>query len=425
MQNMDTMKKLPIGIEDFEEIRSEGFYYVDKTGLIRDLIYNWGKVNLFTRPRRFGKSLNMSMLKYFFESGCDRTLFAGLEIARDKELCDEYLGKFPVISISLKSVCAENFQTARGMLCSVIGNEALRFQNLLASAQLTRYDLQQYEALLNVDSQGRFTMSDEALMNSLFILSRLLKKYSNQKVIILIDEYDVPLDKAQQYGFYDQMVNLIRNMFNQSLKSNDSLYFAVLTGCLRVSKESIFTGLNNPQVFSISDTLFDKYFGFTDREVQELLSCCGLSEHYDTVKEWYDGYQFGNTDMYCPWDVLNYCRDLRADSNAQPQDYWSNTSGNDIVKCFIRKAGKTTTRREIEQLIAGEVIRKPVRQELTYKELYDSIDNLWSVLYTTGYLTKGGSPEGKIFPLKIPNLEIRQIFTNQIYSWFQENKSKS
>lgn len=419
---MTKLDKLPIGIESFEEIRTEGFYYIDKTGLIKELLNNWGKVNLFTRPRRFGKSLTMSMLKHFFSFECDKTLFDGLKIAQEHCLCEEYMGLFPVISISLKGVSGNTFESARSMLCSVIGNEAMQFQFLENSPCLAEQDKKLYRQLTTTGSAGQsmFIMTDDVLCSSLHTLSKLLQKHYGRKIIMLIDEYDVPLDKAQQHGYYDLMVSLIQNMFNLALKSNDNLYFAVLTGCLRISKESIFTGLNNPQVFSVTDVQFDEYFGFTDDDVRALLAYYGLSEHYNTIKEWYDGYRFGSIEVYCPWDVISYCRDLRTNPNAYPKDYWSNTSSNDIVKRFIQKANKTTTKREIESLIAGEIIRKEIHQELTYKDLDKTIDNLWSVLFTTGYLTQSGVPDGDIFELKIPNLEIRKIFTQQIYSWFQE-----
>lgn len=415
---MEMKKKLPIGIENFEEIRTQGFYYVDKTGLIRELMQNWGKVNLFTRPRRFGKSLNMSMLKNFFEIGCDSTLFDGLEISRETALCEEYLGKFPVISISLKGVSATSFSTARAMMSAIIAQEALRFQFLFKSDRLDELEKQQYINLVKKNDDGSIMTASE-LMNSLWILSSLLHKHYGQKVIILIDEYDVPLDKAMQAGYYEEMVSLIRNLFGQALKTNDSLQFAVLTGCLRVSKESIFTGLNNLRVLTILDVQFDEYFGFTDQEVRGLLDYYGLSDFYDTIKEWYDGYHFGNVDVYCPRDVICYCDKLRANPEEYPGNYWSNTSGNNIIRHFIEMA-KGMTKREIEQLMEGNTVEKAVRQELTYKELYASIDNLWSILFTTGYLTRRGKPQGRKVTLAIPNREIREIFENQIYEWFQD-----
>lgn len=422
---MERKKMLPIGIENFEEIRTEGFYYVDKTGMLKELLYNWGKVNLFTRPRRFGKSLNMSMLKSFFEIGGKREIFDGLEISKEKDLCDKYMGKFPVIFISLKGVNGEDYLSARTMMASVIGNEALRFQFLADSEKLTDREKELYKQLVRLDNKNddMFLMSGSVLSESLHTLSQLLEKYYGQKVVMIIDEYDVPLDKAWQEGYYDQMVKLVRNIFIQALKTNDSLYFAVLTGCLRISKESIFTGLNNPKILSVTDVRFEEAFGFTDREVQELLSYYGLGERYELIREWYDGYQFGNAGVYCPWDVLNYCEALRADIDAPPQAYWTNTSGNHIVKSFIHKATRQT-RNEIERLIGGEAILKNIREELTYSELERSIDNLWSVLFVTGYLTKRGKPEDGGYWLAIPNKEIRQIFVSQIKEWFQEEARK-
>ena len=419
---MDRKIKLPIGIENFKEIRTEGFYYVDKTGLIRELLHNWGKVNLFTRPRRFGKSLNMSMLKHFFEIDCDRSLFDGLEISEETELCDAYMGKFPVISISLKGVSGSQFEAARAMMCSVIAREALRFQFLLESDKLSEFEKQQYVSLVQRDENG-FSMTDADLMNSLLTLSVLLEKHFAHKVIVLIDEYDVPLDKAMQADYYEDMVNLLRNFLGEALKSNDSIYFAVLTGCLRVAKESIFTGLNNFNVLSITTAQFDEYFGFTDSEVRELLEYYGLYGTYDTVKKWYDGYRFGNVDVYCPWDVICYCNQLRTDPEAQPEAFWSNTSGNDIIRRFIGMADGVT-KREIEQLMAGEAITKVVRKELTYKEMYDSINNLWSVLFLTGYLTQRGKADGEKIKLVIPNEEIRMIYKKQILDWFQSTIRK-
>lgn len=414
-------KKLPIGIENFNKIRTEGFYYIDKSSLIKDLLCNWGKVNFFTRPRRFGKSLNMSMLKSFFEIGCEKALFDGLEISKEIALCEEYMGRYPVISLSLKGVIGDNFAAARSMLCTVIGNEALRFQFLLQSDKLSDKEKMLYNQLTHiiVNEQEGFQMPDSVLMASLKTLAMLLQKHYDHKVVLLIDEYDVPLAKASEKDYYDQMVTLIRNMFDQALKSNDSLFFAVLTGCLRVAKESIFTGLNNMKVLSITDVRFDEYFGFTDSEVKEMLDYYQLSEYYATVKAWYDGYRFGNVDVYCPWDVISYCDALRANPKAQTEEYWSNTSSNDIVRHFLEKANYVT-KREIEQLIDGEEVVKSIRQELTYKDLYHSIDNMWSVLFTTGYLTQCGQPEGRNLRLRIPNTEIRNIFTSQITEWFQD-----
>lgn len=420
---MKPVVKLPVGIENFEEIRTEGFYYVDKTDLIRDLLNNWGKVNLFTRPRRFGKSLNMSMLKYFLEYGCDSRLFDGLKISEDQELCQAYMGKFPVISISLKDACAREFKAACGMLRSVIRSEAFRFPFLKESTQLMEEEREIYRQLIRPDGGFCDSLSEETLTDSLGLLCRLLHKHYGQKAVLLIDEYDVPLDKAQQYGYYEEMTSLIRNLFSRALKSNDSLQFAVLTGCLRIAKESIFTGLNNLKVLSVTNDYFDDCFGFSDHEVRSMLEFYGLADKYNLVKTWYDGYRFGNADVYCPWDVISYVDLLRADPEASPQAFWTNTSGNDIIRNFLQKA-TPVTKREIEQLIAGECIIKKINQELTYRDLYSNIDNLWSVLFTTGYLTQRGKPEGKMYRLGIPNLEIREIFIEQIQEWFQEETRK-
>lgn len=422
--NDSIKKKLPIGIENFAEFQTEGFYYVDKTALIADLLHSWGKVNLFTRPRRFGKSLVMSMLKTFFGIGCEPSLFDGMNISKETELCQMYMGKFPVVSVSLKGVSGDSFETARSMMCSIIGNEALRLEILEQSSHLSESDKARYQALVHLDNRGAFEMSDEVLTNGLLTLSSLLEKHYDSKVIMLIDEYDVPLAKASENGYYDQMVSLIRNIFGQALKTNESLFFAVLTGCLRVAKESIFTGMNNLKVLSIADVRFDEYFGFTDSEVKDMLEYYELTEFYDAVKEWYDGYRFGNVDVYCPWDVINYIDELRADKTAFPQNYWSNTSSNDIVRHFIEKATSGTIKREIEALVAGETVTKEIHQELTYKDLYDSIDNIWSVLFATGYLTQRRKAEGDIFQLAIPNMEIRRIFTRQIMVLFKENVQK-
>lgn len=418
---MNTTVKLPIGIENFAEIRTEGFYYVDKTGLIKELLDNWGKVNLFTRPRRFGKSLNMSMLKYFFEYGCDCRLFDGLAIAGEKELCENYMGKFPVVSVSLKDANAGDYETARQMLCSIIRDEAMRFPFLSESKRLIKEEKELYKQLIAVGGIGEdaYVMPDNILAESLLMLCKLLYKHYDQKTVLLIDEYDVPLDKAQHSGYYDEMVKLIRNLYSKALKSNDSLQFAVMTGCLKIAKESIFTGLNNLRVFSVMNVQFDEHFGFSDSEVREMLDYYGYGDRFDLAKEWYDGYRFGNTDVYCPWDVINYCADLRADPNASPRAFWINTSGNDIIRNFIQ-AARPGTRRELELLINGGSVTRKINQELTYRDLYSSMDNLWSVLFMTGYLTLRGEADGDTCQLAIPNQEIRRIFIDQILEWFQE-----
>ncbi len=415
--------KLPTGIENFMEMRTEGFYYVDKTGLIKTLMENPGKVNLFTRPRRFGKTLNMSMLKYFFETGSDTTIFDGLEIAGEKELCREYMGKFPVISITLKGATGTNFEEAKEMLRHIIGNEAMRFQFLMQSPRLTEIERRRYEALISIDRGGDYTMSDALLKSSLQTLSQLLQKHYGQSAVILVDEYDVPLDKAYQSGYYDSMVELIKVLFGNAFKTNDGLKFAVLTGCLRISKESIFTGLNNFKVYTIKDVRYNEYFGFTDAEVKQMLEYYGLSNQYDAVKEWYDGYMFGNLGIYCPWDVINYCGDLRDGSVSKPQNYWVNTSSNDIIRKFIDRAD-ATTKDEIEQLINGGHVRKLIHQELTYRDLDSDIDNLWSLLFITGYLTQDGDDGEGISSLAIPNREIHWIYTQQIRSWFKDETKK-
>ena len=415
--------KLPMGIEDFKRIRMEEFYYIDKTGLIRELLENESYINLFTRPRRFGKSLNMSMLKYFFEIGSDSTLFNGLEISKETELCAKYMGKFPVISITLKGASGRTFEEAMGMLRNIIGNEAMRFQFLLQSKQLTEIEHKRYEALINIDKTGSYTMSDELIKDSLLILSQLLQKHYNQSVVILIDEYDVPLDKAYQSGYYDAMVELIRVLFGNAFKTNGSLHLAVLTGCLRISKESIFTGLNNFKVYTVKDVRYKEYFGFTDQEVKQMLEYYGFTDQYNAVKEWYDGYLFGNLGIYCPWDVINYCGDLRDASVEKPQNYWVNTSSNNIIRKFIDRADNTT-KDEIEQLIHGKSIKKKIRQELTYRDLDSKIDNLWSILFTTGYLTQCGIQKGDFTELVIPNKEIQWIFEEQIQEWFEAEVGK-
>ena len=416
-------KKLPIGIDGFEKIRTNDFYYVDKTMFIKELLQNWGEVNLFTRPRRFGKTLNMSMLKCFFEIGCDPALFDGLKITQEKELCETYMGQFPVISISLKSVDGLNFRAACDALRFVIGSEAKRFRFLLESGRLDAEDKTAYRRIIeaNLESEASFAMSDATLIESLQTLSRLLAKHYEKKAILLIDEYDVPLDKAFQAGYYDEMVSLIRNLLGNVLKTNDSLHFAVLTGCLRISRESIFTGLNNPKVHTISDVRYDEYFGFTSADVDEILKFYGLSSCKAVIREWYDGYRFGDRDVYCPWDVINYCDELLADPYAPPQNYWANTSGNDLIRRLLKKAN-LTTKNEVEELLNGGQITKRIKQELTYREIDDSIENVWSVLYSTGYLTGTHVKEedADIFRLWVPNGEIRKLFYELVEDWFRE-----
>lgn len=414
---MAGLKKLPIGIENFEEMRREDFYYVDKSHVIGQLLTQWGKVNLFTRPRRFGKSLNMSMLQSFFEIGKDKTLFDGLRISDNQELCEKYQGKFPVVSVSLKGINGATYEEARRFLIKTINEEARRLSVLSDSTELDETD---HELLIQLKKKE---MTNDSLVYSIRELTELLEKHYGSKVIVLIDEYDVPLAKANENGYYDEMVFLIRNLFENALKTNSSLKFAVLTGCLRIAKESIFTGLNNFKAYSITDKSFDETFGFTDAEVRELLRYYGQEKYYETVKEWYDGYRFGNVDVYCPWDVINFCSDHLADPGLEPKNYWANTSGNSVISHFIDSVGKPQklTRMELEQLVNGGIVQKEINSELTYKELYSSIDNLWSTLFMTGYLTQRGESSGNRYNLVIPNREIRNIITNHILKMFKEN----
>lgn len=414
--------KLPVGIDDFRKLRESHFYYVDKTRLIEQLLLNWSEVTLFTRPRRFGKTLNMSMLKSFFDIGTDKALFDGLYISGNKELCDEYMGKYPVIFLSLKGVEGLTYEEAFEAFVRIMGKEVNRVSFLADSDKLTQIEREQYKGL-TIIKNGRLAFDKEKLISSLQLLSQLLYKHYGKKTVILIDEYDVPLDKAFQNGYYNEMVSLIRGLFGQALKTNEFLQFAVLTGCLRISKESIFTGLNNFKVMSITDSRFDEQFGFTDEEVRKLLSDYGMDSHFDEVKEWYDGYHFGRADVYCPWDVINHADHLRDDGDAKPQTYWINSSGNSLVRRLINRAD-SSTKDEIERLIAGEAIEKVIRQDLTYDEIENSIDNIWSVLFTTGYLTKIGEvklpdSESYAYMLVIPNKEVREVFVLQIQEWFK------
>ncbi len=417
---MDDKKRLPVGIEDFAEIRKGNFYYVDKTKMIEQLLTNWGSANLFTRPRRFGKSLNMSMLKAFFSIDTDKKLFDDLYISENKKLCEEYMGKYPVLSISLKRIEARNYDIARNMAASVISDEAKRFQFLLESNNLSEIDKNDYKKLIQDE------MSEQTLRMGLKDLSRLLHKHYNQKVIVLIDEYDVPLAKANEYGYYDQMIDLIRSIFGNLLKTNESVLFSVLTGCLQIAKESIFTGLNTFSVYSITDVEFDEYFGFTDEEVKKILEYYNQNQNYSIIKEWYDGYRFGSVDVYCPWDVLNYVKTYNVNPSVEPKNYWSNTSGNDVITHFIDSLGKENqlTKYELEKLVNGETVYKNISHEITYKDLYSNINNIWSTLFMTGYLTQRGKADGSLYPLAIPNLEIRNIITEHILTKFSEKISK-
>lgn len=412
--------KLPVGIENFEKIRRDGFYYVDKTGLIEQLLNNWGEVNLFTSPRRFGKTLNMSMLKCFFEIGTDQSLFDGLYISKNKALCDAYMGKYPVISISLKGVNADSYENARSLLKRIVMEEAKMHRIIMSGNRLDDIDKAEYMSLVTGE------MGEDTLVYSMKTLTALLEKYYEKKVIVLIDEYDVPLAKANENGYYDQMVLLVRNLFENVLKTNSSLKFAVLTGCLRVAKESIFTGLNNFKTNSILDEEYDETFGFVDDEVKEMLHYYGQDTHYETVKEWYDGYRFGNADVYCPWDVINYCDAHRRNPMLPPENYWTNTSGNDVLKHFIESAGaaKGLAKTDLERLVNGEIVEKDIREDLTYNELYASMDNLWSTLFMAGYLTHKGRVDTKRFRLAVPNREIRNIITEQVLALFKQNVEK-
>ena len=419
---MENTLKLPVGIDSFDKIRKNGFYYIDKTGLIEQLVQLGGEVTLFTRPRRFGKTLNMSMLRSFFETGTDASLFDDLYISGNKEICDEYMGKYPVIFLSLKDVDGLKYENAKYRIMELIGREAERYFFLGDSDRLSENEKEQYKAVIALQN-GKYSMDENVLTSSLWLLSHLLFQHYGEKTVILIDEYDVPLDKAFQNGYYQEMVSLIRGLFGMALKTNDSLQFAVLTGCLRISKESIFTGLNNFKVLSILDSRFYEQFGFTDQEVQKILDDYELSSHFEETKEWYDGYRFGKADIYCPWDVINYVEQLRYDPAAVPQDFWSNSSGNAMVRRFIDMAD-VSTKNEIERLIAGESIEKDVTPELTYDELDKSIENLWSVLFTTGYLTHKGRTESGKYRLVIPNREVRNLFVKKIREWFSDVSRK-
>ena len=411
-------KRLPVGLENFEQIINDNYYYVDKTELISELIRNGGMVNLFTRPRRFGKTLNMSMLEHFFSIERDQSIFEGLKISKDTKLCEEYMGKYPVISISLKGINAATYEAAFDFAVRIMKKVARNVQFLLGSDALSDYDKLEYKELLNNN------MSEAAFCGGLKILSELLEKHYGTKVVLLIDEYDVPLAKAFENGYYNQMIFLIRSLLEQALKTNNSLKFAVMTGCMRISKESIFTGLNNLKVLSITDERYDEYFGFTDTEVREMLKYYEIEDHYEEVKNWYDGYQFGSVEVYCPWDVLNYCDKLKDHGDSFPENYWINTSSNDAVRKFIQMSGNFKTKREIETLLAGEEIIKEIHQELVYPEMYQSLENVWSLLFMTGYLTQRGRVDAKRYKLAIPNLEIRDIFETQIMEYFKESVAK-
>ncbi|MCD7818349.1 MAG: ATP-binding protein [Lachnospiraceae bacterium] len=405
---------MPIGIEDFAEIITQDFYYVDKTGMIKELLSNWGKVNLFTRPRRFGKSINMSMLKYFFEIGTDKSIFGGLAISKETELCEKYMGQYPVVSISLKGIEGSNYSAARSMAVDVINEEARRLGFLLESTNLIPNEKELLSRLMDKN------MEDGTLVSSLRNFTELLEKHYGKKAIVLIDEYDVPLAKANESGYYDEMIKLIRGMFHQALKTNPNLEFAVLTGCLRVSKESIFTGLNNPKMYTLLEAECDEQFGFTDEEVQEMLVYYGLSEYYEITKEWYDGYKIGRANVYNPWDVINWCNQLLTNPNKVPKSYWANSSGNEEVQKFVQKMGNGVTKTQIERLISGETVQKKIEEQLTYDTMYDSVENMWSLLYATGYLTQSETPSGNLVRLAIPNTEVRSIFRDFVLKLFEK-----
>lgn len=418
---MDNKLMLPTGIEDFKEIRTDGYYYVDKTALIEQVLDKRSKVTLFTRPRRFGKTLNMSMLRYFFETGTDSKLFNGLYISQNAELCEKYMGKYPVIAISLKGVDADSYTKAKAQIIKIINREARRHRFLLKSENLDSFDKELLTQLLSRQ------MEEDTITSSLQELTEVLEAHFSKKVVVLIDEYDVPLAKAYENGYYDKMVLLIRNLFGNVLKTNDSLAFAVLTGCLRIAKESIFTGLNNFTVYSITDEEFDETFGFTDREVQKMLAYYGLDSHFEEVKAWYDGYRFGTADVYCPWDVVYYCKDHQNNPNAEIKNYWINTSGNEFIQHFVDSMNDPhmLTKSELELLVSGDTVVKQVDEMITYKELYSNIDNMWSTLFMTGYLTqRGKEPDGR-YHLAIPNREICDCMVHRVLALFKRSVSQN
>lgn len=414
------MKRLPTGWDDFERVIKGDYYYVDKTRLVNNLIQTGSAVTLFTRPRRFGKTLNMSMLKNFFEIGSDPSLFDGLEITKNKVICNEYMGKYPVISISLKGVSGLTYEEAKNKLAAVIATEAMRFSFLEDSSKLSERDKALYEQLVKVDDNGksRFDLPLDVLSGSLYTMTELLNKHYGLKAVVLIDEYDVPLDKAHIHGYYDEMVELIRDMFHAAFKTNSNLAFAVLTGCLRVSKESIFTGLNNMKVDSISMLNSGEIFGFSNNEVEQMLAYYGISENKDEVKAWYDGFRFGDDEVYCPWDVINYVDDNISGVTKEPNNYWINSSGNDLVREFVDISTKETIE-DLEKLVSGEKVKKSINENLTYRDMDSTIDNLWGILYATGYLT-GIRTNDNLYDLWIPNKEVRQIYEENIIKWFNK-----
>ena len=424
---MKQKKKLSIGIENFTKLQTEDFYYVDKTMLIKELLDNWAEVNLFTRPRRFGKTLNMSMLQYYFEDKRDQFtgekidnsyLFEGLNIKAEGEKYTKYMGKYPVINLSLKSAKQPTYKMAYESLIDEIMKEYRRHNFILNSDKL----LQSEKKIFLDISNGEAKEIEYA--KSLQFLSSCLEKYFGSKTIILIDEYDVPLENAFFEGFYDEMISFIRSLFESALKTNPSLEFSIITGCLRISRESIFTGLNNLNIISILNNRYAEYFGFTAEEVEELCDYYNIQEKYETAKKWYNGYTFGHKNVYNPWSVVKYIYDVLGDSHVFPTSYWANTSSNSIVKSLIERADDIT-KGEIEALIEGKTIEKPVHEDITYDDVYDNLDNLWNFMFFTGYFKKisermDENTQEKFVELAIPNLEVKYIFRTKILKWFNE-----
>ncbi|WP_026889575.1 AAA family ATPase [Clostridium beijerinckii] len=411
-------KPLPIGIDNFEMLITRGYYFVDKTLLIKDLLDNKAAVNLFTRPRRFGKTLNMSMLQYFFENSSkdNSYLFENLNIMKAEQKYTSHMGQYPVINLSLKSAKQPNFELAYISIRRRIAEEYKRHEYLLENEQL-QYERERYlKILMEQGEEGDY-------IDALYFLCECLEKHHNKKVIILIDEYDVPLENAFFEGFYDRMIAFIRSLFESALKTNSSLEFAVITGCLRISRESIFTGLNNLDIISILNEHYDEYFGFTQNEVSIMLNDYGLIEKEELTKSWYNGYIFGQAQVYNPWSVVKFVKDLYKNKNAFPTSYWANTSSNSIVKSLIERADNAT-KKEIELLIEGKTIEKPVHEDITYDEIYDSMDSLWNFMFFTGYFKKVNermdSEDNHYLELSIPNREVKYIFKSKILKWFQD-----
>ncbi|NFO46435.1 AAA family ATPase [Clostridium botulinum] len=412
------LKALPIGVDSFEKLITRDYYYIDKTLLIKDLLDNKAYVNLFTRPRRFGKTLNMSMLQYYFEKREENNsyLFENLNIMEAGEEYISHMGQYPVINLSLKSAKQPNFELAYISIARRIAEEYKRHEYILKSENLKNEKERFFKILKEQGDEGDYT-------DSIFFLSQCLEKYHNKKVIILIDEYDVPLENAFFEGFYDKMIAFLRSLFESALKTNSSLEFSVITGCLRISRESIFTGLNNLNIVSILNDRYAEHFGFTDDEVKKILKDYKLEEKYSVIKEWYNGYIFGSTNVYNPWSVVKYVYDLLPNINVFPSSYWANTSSNSIVKSLIEKAD-SVTKKEIELLIEGKTIEKRVHEDITYDEMYDSMENLWNFMFFTGYFKKVGErmdeEDNHYITLKIPNKEVKYIFKNKILKWFHD-----